>query len=607
MNIRTYLKTHLLITDGAMGTYYSSLYPGDDTLVERENLSHPQRIFHIHQEYLRSGANLLRTNTFAINSSFFEDREEMRAHIIAGYEIAGRAVAEFEKTEGEPFCGVPHFIAADIGTIYDLEAGDREQVLLEYRFLIDCFLEAGADIFLFETQSDLFYLKELVSYIKNRCPEAFVMVSFAFDKSGFTKAGLRLERMVEQMAQMKEVEAYGLNCGVEGNHMFQLLDRVVLPNDKYLMALPNAGYPMVLRGKIIYGKNLAYFRKMEERLWGLGVDILGGCCGTTPAYIEEIRNNLNTDIKRDKKIGSREEKVAGRTESEFFKKLQRGEKPFVVELDPPFDLNTEKVVDGARILKDHEIDLLTLSDSPMARARMDASLLGSRIQREVGIQVMPHISCRDRNVISLRGTMLGDYDNNIRHFLIVTGDPVAQCDRSTVTQVFDYNSIKFMGFVQEMNRDIFSSDKVVYGGALNYHGSNPEAIARRMKQKMDRGCFCFLTQPVYSREDVERIAWLRGETGAKIIAGILPLVSYRNALFMANEMPGVKIPQEIISAYNPEMTREEAEETAISVSVCLAKDLEPVCDGYYFMTPFNRVELICRIIEKIRRITDEYN
>ena len=602
MDIRTYLKSHLLITDGAMGTYYSSCYPDGDTLVERENILHPQRIFHIHQEYLKSGANLLRTNTFAVNSSFFDGKEEIEKHILAGYELAKQAVEAFEKEN--PSDGEYHFIAADLGTIYDLESGDGEDVLEEYRFLIDCHLKTGAEIFLFETQSDLFYLKDLVSYLKKRRPDAFVMVSFSFDKNGYTKAGLRLERMVEQVAAMGEVDAYGFNCGVEGNHMYQLLSRLTFPNDKYLMALPNAGYPMVLRGKTIYGKNLSYFLRMEEKLYELGVDILGGCCGTTPEYISGIRERLSGVEKKEKRIGAAAPDVPRRTESDFWKKLQRGEKPFVVELDPPFDLNTKKVVEGARLLREHQVDLLTLSDSPMARARMDASLLGSRIQREVGISVMPHISCRDRNVISLRGTVLGDYDNDIKHFLLVTGDPVAQCDRGAVTQVFDYNSIKFMGFVQEMNEDLFAADKVVYGGALNYHGNNPEAIARRMKQKMERGCSYFLTQPVYCGEDVKRLAWLREQTGAKIIAGILPLVSYRNALFMANEMPGVYIPEEILGAYDPKMSREEAEDTAVRISVKLAEDLYPVSDGFYFMTPFNRVGLICRIIDRIRGINN---
>lgn len=595
MDIRTYLKQQTLITDGAMGTYYSASYPDGEELAERENLLHPERIRDIHGAYIRSGARLLRTNTFAVNSGFFSDRRSMREYILAGYRIAEEAVEQY----GTP--GEAYFIAADIGTVFDAPFGDRQQLLEEYRFLADCFLEAGAEIFLFETQADLGILGDLTAYIKGRKGDAFVMVSFSFDKTGYTRGGLRLERMVEEMAAAETVDAYGLNCGVEGNHMAQLLERVTFPNDKYLLALPNAGYPFVLRGKTIYGKNIPYFLEMEEKLFDLGVDILGGCCGTTPAYIEGIHGRISGRKRRAKRIGTPKNGIRQKTMSEFWKKLQQGEQPFVVELDPPFDLNTEKVLRGAELLKEHDVDLLTLSDSPMARARMDASLLGSRIQHEVGIQVMPHISCRDRNIISLRGTLLGDYDSDIRHFLLVTGDPVAPGDRGTVTQVFDYNSIKLMGFVQEMNRDLFAGDKVVYGGALNYHGENPEAIARRMEMKMQQGCSYFLTQPVYSREDAERIAFLKERTGAKVLVGIFPLVSYKNALFMANEMPGVRIPPQITEAYRPDMSREEAEEIAVKISVDIAKMTRETADGYYLMTPFNRVGLICRIIEEIRK------
>jgi homocysteine S-methyltransferase len=196
--------------------------------------------------------------------------------------------------------------------------------------------------------------------------------------------------------------------------------------------------------------------------------------------------------------------------------------------------------------------------------------------------------------------MLGDYVNDMRHFLVVTGDPVAKPDRSTITQVFDYNSIKFMGLLKEMNQEQFASCPVIYGGALNYHGANMDAIARRMELKMEQGCSFFLTQPIYSDEDVQRISDLKEKTGAKILGGIMPLVSKKNALFIANEMPGMHVPQEILDAYHQDMSREEAEAVAVQVSVEIAEKLKPVVDGFYFMTPFNRVGLICNIVETIR-------
>lgn len=595
-----YLKDHTLFADGAMGTYYGEKYHGDDVLVERANVLFPERIKEIHLEYLRSGARFLRTNTFAVNGGFFSNREEMATCIKAGYQLAEEARNAFLQEcqeQGE----VPEvFIAADIGTIYDLGQRDESEVLQEYKFLVDMFIEAGADCFLLETQSDIYYIPAIVSYIKEQREDAFVAVTFSFDKTGYTKTGLRFERMICRMCEMPDVDAYGINCGVEAAHMYRMLQAVAFPSDKPVLALPNAGYPYQLRGKTIYGKNVSYFSKVLKKIYELGIDVIGGCCGTTPEYFTQVYQELSKCTKPKKHIGTAEEASVSRTESEFWKKLQRGEKPFIVELDPPSGLSVDKLFSGAELLREHRVDLLTLSDSPMARSRMDASLLGQRIQREVGISVMPHLSCRDRNVISLRGTMLGDYINNIKHFLIVTGDPVAKTDRSSITQVFDYNSIKFMGLLQEMNEDQFSSDRIVYGGALNYHGANINAIANRMKSKMERGCSFFLTQPVYSREDIERLAELRQMTGAKIMGGIMPLVSRKNALFIANEMPGMHVPQEILDRYQPDMTREEYETVAVQISVEIAREMADAVDGFYFMTPFNRIGLICTIIEEIR-------
>ena len=232
---------------------------------------------------------------------------------------------------------------------------------------------------------------------------------------------------------------------------------------------------------------------------------------------------------------------------------------------------------------------------------MDPMLLGAMMQRETGVDVMPHVACRDRNIIGLRGALLGSYAAGIRHFLMITGDPVPAADRSQITPVFDYNSIRFMNMAKLLNDEAFSKDRIVYGGALNYHGRNADAIARRMSLKMEQGCSFFLTQPVYGTEDIKRLAYLKEKTGAKIMAGIMPLVSYKNALFMANEMPGIHVPQEIVELYSPEMSREEAEEVAVRVSLDIADKMKETADGYYFMVPFNRVKLICRIIEQIRK------
>ena len=270
----------------------------------------------------------------------------------------------------------------------------------------------------------------------------------------------------------------------------------------------------------------------------------------------------------------------------------------IVEMDPPFNGDITKVCAGAKLLADAGVDLLTLSDSPMARARMDAGALAARLIRETGIPVMPHVACRDRNIIGLRGMLLGDHMNDIRQLLIVTGDPVARDARGTISGVFDMNSIRLMEYVSHMNEELYADDPLHMGGALNYHGANPDAIIRRMEKKIEAGCEYFLTQPIYSNSDVERIAYIKEAIGtrAKIFGGIMPLVSYKNAMFIHHEMAGITIPEEILTQYDPQMSRADAQAVAAAISVELADKLAPIVDGYYFMTPFNRADLICEIM-----------
>ena len=246
------------------------------------------------------------------------------------------------------------------------------------------------------------------------------------------------------------------------------------------------------------------------------------------------------------------------------------------------------------------MDLITISDSPMARPRAESFEMGIYLANQTGARVMPHVCCRDRNVIALRSAILGGYINGIRDMLVITGDPVARDDRGTVSGVFDFNSIKLMEYISNMNTEVFSEEPYFFGGALNYAGVNIEAIVGRMKKKMEAGCSYFLTQPVYSDEDIERVRELKRRTGAKIILGLMPLVSYKNALFMKNEMPGISVPNLIVNQYHPDMSREEAETIAEKVCVEIGKKAMDFADGYYLMTPFNRVTLVNRIIHDLR-------
>ena len=607
MNLTEYLRERRLITDGAMGTYYEKKYGDAVGFPEQENLLHPKRIRDIHLEYLHAGARMLRTNTFATNPVFFPDRSKRLDGLRAGYEIAESAINQFRKETG---CEEEIFIAADFGPIGELEEQSASEVLDDYRQMCDVFLNCGATVFVFESQRDDKYVKQLAAYVKECCADAFVLAQFTFDKSGYTRAGLSVRRINESMAgeDAASIDAYGYNCGVEAGHLLQLLQAQPPYCRKFLSALPNAGYPLSLRGRTIYTENEQYFVKKSVEIAALGVDIIGGCCGTTPGYIRDLVQALEGVERGDKQVASVPSRIhvqevthTGTNVSAsdaFLDKLYAGKKPVIVELDPPFNGDLTKVFAGAKKLAEAGADLLTLSDSPMARARMDAGALAAKLIREVGIPVMPHIACRDRNIIGLRGMILGDHMNDIRQLLIVTGDPVARDARGTISGVFDMNSIRLMEYVTHMNEELYADDPLHFGGALNYHGANPDAIIRRMEKKIEAGCEYFLTQPIYSDEDVERIAYIRNALGgrAKICCGIMPLVSHKNAMFLHHEMAGINIPEEILAKYDPDMSREAAQAVAVEISLELTRKLADIADAYYFMTPFNRADLICEII-----------
>ncbi len=591
MEIREYLNTSRLVTDGAMGTYFEDKYGQTGQMAERCNLTAPDQIKQIHLAYIHHGAKLLRTNTFAANTMFFEDMDTVKELIRAGYQIAGEAVRE---------SGREVFIAADIGPIYDPGFLGKEQVLEEYTTICDTFLSCGARIFVLETQSEYTYAEAVTEYLKKQA-DVFTIVQFSVDKNGYTRSGHSMERMIAKAAFAKSIDAYGFNCGIGAAHLNRLLSGITFPNEKPVAALPNAGYPVELRGRTIYGGNREYFVDTMEQIARLGVEILGGCCGTTPEYIGDLCERLKDSPRSRKKVGMATAKVQETDSLQIEKRLNQGEKIVIVELDPPFDTDISKVMKGAAQIKEAGADLMTLADSPMARIRMDAGKLAAKVQREVGIPVMPHICCRDKNVIAMRSGILGDYMNDLRYFLVITGDPVGRDDKGMITPVFDFNSIRLMEYLTAMNEDIFSKEPVCFGGALNYHGANPDAIAGRVRQKMEKGCSMFLTQPVYAKEDMERIAWIKEKTEAKIMCGIMPLVSYKNAMFLANEMPGIRIPEEIIRRYTPDMTREEAQRTGVALAVEIAEALKDIADGYYFMTPFNRAGMMAEIIENIKK------
>ncbi len=593
MELREYLKTHRVFPDGSMGTYYCSVMNQTNAISEKANLTSPDIIKSIHIDYIKAGAQILRTNTFAANRGVLQCAEEEQIRVVkAACSIAREAVKSVPAT-----CEKPIWIFGDVGPITENAQTKEEEVLEEYKLLCDLFIEEGMDGIHFETFPNTYYIEKLVPYIKEKKASIFILASFSVNKNGYSTSGIHANRLLDKVSQLNGVDACGLNCGVGSGHMHQLLTKLKLPENMYLYVAPNAGYPEQLQNRMVFMDNAKYFASNMKKIAELGITITGGCCGTTPEYIamlvELIGDNQYSLTTRD---GARGYDVKpGVKENEFLQLLCSGKKVIAVELDPPYDADIDRVMECAHVLKNNGADILTFADSPMGRSRVDSVLMSIKIAEETGLRVMPHMCCRDRNMISMRSTLLGAYIHGIRNLLLVTGDPVPGESRVSTTGVFDHNSIQLMEYVKEMNVEHFEKDPISFGGALNHNRGTPQKVVERMKRKIEAGAEFFLTQPIYSKEDVERVKYFKEQLDTKILCGIMPLVSYKNARFIKNEMPQINVPEEIMNRYHPDMTRDEAEEVGAEIAREMIKLLEPVADGYYIMLPFNRVSLMEKI------------
>ena len=619
MKIQEYLQKHRLVTDGAMGTYYAKIRNDDYAVCENALLTEPEIIKQIHIEYLNAGAKLIRTNTFMANRPALKiTKEELNKLLVTGCEIARAAMVE---------TGSVAFLAGDIGPIPEYAQDEEQDIITQYQEIIDVFLEQKVDAILFETFSEDRYLKELSIYIKEKSPSTFVITEFCLNKSGYTSTGMKAEKLLSRACRQPEIDAVGFNCGISSGHMTKIMKSLTVPNNKYLMISPNAGYPEQMQNRLIYLDNAKFFVENMIQILEDGVAIAGACCGTTPTYIrglskvvgefapvlleketknllekesthkdeESIAKNANPSYKVRKEIES-----SSHSDTKITDLFKAGKKVIAVELDPPFDAEDTKILDCAKKLSElKNIDVITIADSPSGRSRIDSILMSIKLRNQTNMRVMPHLCCRDRNMIAMRSSLLGAYIHEIRNFLLVTGDPVPKDGRSLSSGVFDYNSIRLMEFVNEMNAEHFAKDPIVYGGALNPNGVNVEKIVERMEKKMAAGASYFLTQPIYSDAGVERFRLLKERTNAKILCGIMPLVSYTNACFIKNEFAGIEVPDEVVNRYHKEMSKEEAELVAAELANELVEKLWEIADGFYFMLPFNRVSLMDKIkVEK---------
>ena len=582
------------IFDGAMGTYYASVAPSPLNNCEWANRFDPDTVKKIHREYIEAGCQAIKTNTFGANrTSLGCDAETLAAIIRTGYHLALEATAG---TEVQVF--------ADFGPLPAEDDGDHWE---EYREIVDLFLEQGAANFLFETFSSEEYLDPLSRYIKGRNPDAYVMVSFAVSPEGLTRLGKSGRQLLDSLRDVSTIDSVGFNCYSGPSHLLEYIKTLSF-GDKTISIMPNSGYPALINNRTFFQNNKEYFAAQMLEVARQGVAILGGCCGTTPDYIREMAVRL-ASFAPDW-IAARVPLAKTRLRQEplpnlLLDKMTRGEKIIAVELDPPIDTDIGFFLASARHLQEQGVDAITIADSPLARARVDSSLMACKLKRELGITPLPHLTCRDRNINATKALLLGLSIEGINNVLVVTGDPVPTAQRDEVKGVFSFNSAVLARYISNFNQTAFASPFNI-GAALNVNARNFAHELQRALKKMENGVTMFLTQPVLSSTAVENLQTARRELPARLLGGLMPIVSHKNACFINNEIAGIRVAEDIVEQYRG-LTKEEAGALAVKISARFAADIYPYVDGYYLITPFKRIDLITAIMARIRALDPAAN
>ncbi len=575
--------------EGAFGTYYHSKVKTGDPC-ETGNLSHPEVVSAIHKEYISAGADGIKTNTFGANRINFPDPGKLDEILSKGYELAVNAAK-----------GTNVRVFADIGPVTLADQAGPGDLSDEYLFAVEKFISMGAKDFIFETMPDFKPMKRAISFITDKVKGSFIVVSFAVLQDGYTTDGAYFKDLLHEASQYPGVSVCGLNCLCGPSHLSDLI-RQLQGSGKPLCAMPNSGYPSNIAGRTVYIDNADYFAERIREIHASGVEYLGGCCGTTPEHIRKAVGRISCEGKADiaeKKFSSGGVSIMPQKAGTNILQYTEGRKLIAVEIDPPADTDPGFLLEASKLAAAEGADLITVADSPLARTRADSVILAAKIRRESGIAVMPHLSCRDRNQIGIKAALLGGSIEGIRNVLVVTGDPVSQTDRTEVKGMFSFNSMKLMAYISRLNDEVFSDSPFTIAAALNVNAVNFDAELGRAESKISAGAELFLTQPVFSRSAAENIVKARSVLGDVIVAGILPVSGFRNALFLNNEVPGIDIPWDFIESLR-DIDKTESDGKINEFISSIISSLFEHTRGFYLITPMKRIDSVVSLIRVIR-------
>jgi homocysteine S-methyltransferase len=610
------LSAGILVADGAMGTMLHGRGVGFERCFDELNLTNAAVVEDVHRAYVEAGAQLILSNTFSANRFKLAQHglEGKLAEINrTGVEIARRAAAAAFH---------PVLVAGDVGPlgvrIAPFGRVQVEEARQAFAVQMRALAEAGADLFVVETMSDLYEVQAAIQAAREVAPQLPVIASVTFTRDDRTLLGDDPAKVARTLHEAG-ADVIGVNCSGGPAQLLRLVKqlRQAVPDGRFWVK-PNAGWPEQVGGRIMYPADPEYFGEYALAFCEAGADIIGGCCGTTPAHIASIRQALDANpsgcgaawIQVQEAVETPEIEAGTEAPSALAGKLAQKKFVIAVEMDPPRGLSTHKLIAGASLLQEAGADVINVADSPMARMRMSAWAVCEVVQRQVGVETTLHFPTRGRNLLRVQGDLLAAHALGLRNIFVVMGDPTAIGDYPEAMDNYDLvpsGLIKLIkqGFnagVDHSGTSIGQPTSFFVGAALNLKPADVEQEMKNLRRKVQAGADFFLTQPIYRSEDgpafLEQYAARYGPLERPVLAGILPLVSLKHANFLHHEVPGIFIPEE--ARQRMEAAGENASREGVNLAIELIEGVKSWAAGIYLMPQFSRYDLVAEIVEAVQ-------
>lgn len=599
------LKSSPMLCDGAMGTLLYAKGVFINRCYDELNLSNPEMIRGIHNDYVRAGAEIIETNTFGANS--FRLGRHTLADKVAEINIAGAQLARHAVED------TAVLVAGSVGPlgmrIEPLGKIAREEARAAFAEQIAALKKGGVDLVILETFGFLEELHQAILAAREVCPSLPVVAMVTIDDDGNCLDGSSPETFGERLHEWG-ADVIGCNCSVGPVTMLNALERVRRVTDRPLAAMPNAGIPRSVEGRNIYLCSPEYMASYTRKFVDTGVSLVGGCCGTTPDHIKSMRSALRVGEARTSSFRVVTEQRATAAEmrpleerSNLGFKLKHGIFATMVEIVPPRGTDAGKEVEGARYLKSVGVDAVNIPDSPRASARMSNQALCSLIQQQIGIETVLHYTCRDRNVLSIQSDLLGASALGMHNLICITGDPPKLGNYPDATAVFDVDSIGLVNIVHNLNRgldlggnSIGAATCFVIGVGANPGSPNIDEEIRRFEYKVEAGAEYAVTQPVFDVSLLESFLRRIEHCRIPVLAGIWPLTSLRNAEFMKNELR-VSIPDSVLSRMANTNSAEAARAEGVAIARAMLTSVRELVQGVQMSAPFGKYSAAMDVLE----------